>query len=58
MLMCYTPAESWVKGHGSGVSGWMVTTDNTAYQALVLVWLWCGNNVENIVYYILFKIFN
>ena len=22
----------------------MVTTDNTAYQALVLVWLWCGNS--------------
>ena len=29
-----------------GLSGWfwfMVNTDNTAYQALVLVWLWCGN---------------
>ena len=27
-------------------SGWMVIvkTDNTAYQALVLVWLWCGKN--------------
>ena len=21
----------------------IVKTDNTAYQALVLVWLWCGN---------------
>ena len=28
------------------MDGWMVfmvKTDNTAYQALVLVWLWCGN---------------
>ena len=33
-----------------GLSGWLVgwlvglsiKTDNTAYQALVLVWLWCG----------------
>ena len=24
----------------------MVKTDNTAYQALVLVWLWCGNTLH------------
>ena len=24
-------------------SGW-IKTDNTAYQALVLIWLWCGKN--------------
>ena len=28
----------------SGFWFWFwIKTDNTAYQALVLVWLWCGN---------------
>ena len=26
-----------------------IKTDNTAYQALVLVWLWCGNNIVNVL---------
>ena len=25
------------------IVGLWIKTDNTAYQALVLVWLWCGN---------------
>ena len=25
----------------------IVKTDNTAYQALVLVWLWCGNTHQS-----------
>ena len=25
-----------------------IKTDNTAYQALVLVWLWCGNRIYRI----------
>ena len=31
----------WVLGLGFRV----IKTDNTAYQALVLVWLWCGNMI-------------
>ena len=30
------------------VYGFMVKTDNTAYQALVLVWLGCGNSYAKI----------
>ena len=26
------------------LDGLLIKTDNTAYQALVLVWLWCGKN--------------
>ena len=30
-------------------SGWLwIKTDNTAYQALVLVWLWCGNKKKKV----------
>ena len=29
-----------------GFYGLWIKTDNTAYQALVLVWLGCGNNVK------------
>ena len=34
--------------YGLLVGFWMVIkTDNTAYQALVLVWLWCGKRLNN-----------
>ena len=29
--------------YGLVLDGLSIKTDNTAYQALVLVWLWCGN---------------
>ena len=36
---CVDIKDKYVRTSGSG---FMVKTDNTAYQALVLVWLWCG----------------
>ena len=40
---CVDIKDKYVRTSGSG---FMVKTDNTAYQALVLVWLWCGNIIS------------